>query len=325
MASCATTRSEPAAHAVEGWLGRAAHRLGVADPRPYLGAVLQQAFPLPLADDRYARNALLPGMLPIEASFSEIAPTLLRLDLEPGGPLVSGARRRALAVAAARRIARISALSGSDRLGACGGPAGDPLTFGAFLGVASDVSGPAEVKVYFELPIGAALRPSALGRAATELVHDVPGAAPLLYSIAAGRHRHAERIYLVCRDELRLLDLEQWMVRHELGHRVAALLTTVLTLEGRFVLPPRSAVLGIRHLGSGWELKVELLVPAPERALRIVEQLLRERPAGETAFQRWVDAVAPSPRAVSVVSVRVTPDTGPRLTVYARPLWAGEP
>src|SRR6266508_2153882 len=82
----------------------AARRLGTADPVPSLGGLLDRSFELPLGDPRYGKNALAPGCLPMEHSFSETAAGSLRLDLEPLGPAASPLGRRQEASREMRRL-----------------------------------------------------------------------------------------------------------------------------------------------------------------------------------------------------------------------------
>ena len=112
------------------------------------------------------------------------------------------------------------------------------------------------------------------------------------------------------------------------GRADPALLDAALSLSGgRFVLPPGTAVIGLRRTRAGAELKLELLVVClPVDALAITNRLLTARPASAAAFRRWCGALAgaplgsaPRPGAVNVVSVRVGPGTGPELNVYLRP------
>ena len=68
-------------------LAAASRRLGTKNPVDYIGGLIDRTFDLPPGDPRYGKNALLPGHLPIEHSFSETARGSLRLDMEPLGPM----------------------------------------------------------------------------------------------------------------------------------------------------------------------------------------------------------------------------------------------
>src|SRR5688572_12160313 len=82
-------RGPSAAEVAKHRLRTMSHRLGTRDPVPILGTLIDRTFELPLGDPRYGQNALLPGCLPLEHSFSETARDSLRLDMEPLGPLAS--------------------------------------------------------------------------------------------------------------------------------------------------------------------------------------------------------------------------------------------
>ena len=78
----------------------ASRRLGTTDPVPLIGGIIDRSFNLPVGDPRYGRNALLPGSLPLEHSFSEAASHALRFDMEPLGPDASPWSRRWASVTA---------------------------------------------------------------------------------------------------------------------------------------------------------------------------------------------------------------------------------
>ena len=70
-------------------LTQVSRRLGTKNPVEQIGPLLDRSFELPAGDPRYGNNALLPGHLPLEHSFSETAQGALRLDFEPLGPLIT--------------------------------------------------------------------------------------------------------------------------------------------------------------------------------------------------------------------------------------------
>src|SRR5207244_4200464 len=71
------------------WLARAARELGCADPFEALGDDLAARLPSCFDDPELAANALVPGHAPLEVSFCELQPALLRFDFEPS-PLAGG-------------------------------------------------------------------------------------------------------------------------------------------------------------------------------------------------------------------------------------------
>src|SRR3954447_17585265 len=126
---------------------RAAQALGAADPLPYVGDLIERSFPHPAGDAKYAANALTPGAVPFEPSFSEREPDALRFTLEPLGPGPSPLARREESTHEMRRLVGPvfgrDALSWFDRhseewrgLAAFGA-----LDYGAWFGTAYDRGG----------------------------------------------------------------------------------------------------------------------------------------------------------------------------------------
>ncbi len=311
--------TEPFARALRRSLAAAAGRLGAADPSPVLGEVLDCSFPLPAGDPRYARNALAPGFLPFEFSFSERAPGTLRFDFEPMHPRATAAQRLAQSEHALRSVikrhfgaaarSRFDLLAGDCRA-AC--ERAEP-TFGAFIGAVFDAAGLREAKIYYELDRNCAeALPERLMMMAREAHRAVPGLRPLLLSMACTRAGAGARLYFMCDRGLRLLDLQPLLERSGLAHRLPDLISNVLDLTGgELQLPPDSAVLSLKQLPYDIDVKVELL----RCALPCVyERQLASRPDSLRAFRDWMRGVPKS--EVSVVSVGVTGETAARLTMY---------
>ncbi len=314
----------------------ASRRLGTRNPVDDLGGLLDRSFDLPCGDPRYAQNSLLPGALPLEHSFSELAADALRLDMEPLGPTASPAARQQEVSREMRRLVRAhygapalrwfdeksepfrgSRLSGSAR-------------FGAWFGAAYDEAGVQEAKAYYELgPNGLDDLPENLQHAARVAMAALPGLTPIFLSIACGRQQGAQRVYFYYPAELRLLDLEPMMNRLGIGHQLPALLTTVgLILGGRFTLPAGSVVLALRDTSRGIEMKLEIILPAipdpPRQMHGLIQMHLAQRPESQRALQQWIQAMTPddydSPGSISVVSVRVSPAVAGRLSLYFAPV-----
>lgn len=331
-----------AADMVKRRLRLAARRLGAHDPVPAMEGLLDRAFDLPLGDPRYDSNALTPGAMPLEHSFSEISPRSLRLDLEPlAGTRASPLARVHEASAAARSL--VHRYQGAEALrwfdGATEQYRGSSIhgsaQFGAWLGASFDESGAQEVKVYYELgpnPLdGLPPNLELASRIATSLL---PGLVPLFVSCSAGRTQGAVRIYFFHRGDLRLLDLEPLMHRLGIGHQLPSLLTaTGLMLGGRFVLPEGSVMLGLRDTTRGFELKLDVLLPGipdpPMQMHGLIRMHVAQRPESQRALEHWFQALTPDeaagPGDMSVVGVRVSPSTGARFTIYFRPVGYGEP
>lgn len=326
----------PASRLARRRLSVAARRLGTSDPVDAIGGLLDRSFELPAGDPRYLRNALAPGSMPIEHSFSELSAGALRLDMEPLGPLATAASRRQEVSREMRRLVQQhygrQALAWFDersepwRTGRVDGAA----RFGAWFGAGFDEGGLQEAKVYYELPDGAVddLPPN-LQHAARVAMACLPRLQPIFTSIAAGRTQGAQRLYFFHRGDLRLLDLEPLMNRLGIGHQLPSLLTAVgLILGGRFTLPEGSVVLALRETPRGMEMKLELLLPAipdPPREMHgLIQMHLAQRPDSQRALRNWIQAMsldegAETCGAISVVSVRVNPHTGARLSLYFRP------
>ncbi|RKH47666.1 hypothetical protein [Corallococcus sicarius] len=311
----------------------AARRLRARAPSGHLGELFERTFALPGGDPRYAGNALVPGALPLEVSFSEGAPEQLRFDVEPFGPLLAARERLAQAEHTLRAQARQSfPPATTTALDAVfepwhGRSPGEAARFGAFFGAVLDGTGLAELKLYRETGPVESL-PSHVKQEALAVSTLLPGVEPHLHSIAVGRGGVAERLYLLCRQGLRLRGLERLAAEAGMTGSFPAFLQTVTLLTGgRLVLPPDSAIIGVRRKPDGWELKLELLpgALAPSHVARraAVEQVLAGRPEAWRAFRRWMEAVRPegttSAGEITVVSVRVAPSTLPALNVYLCP------
>src|SRR5262245_12693513 len=93
----------------------ASRRLGTANPTDVIGGLIDRSFDLPLGDPRYGHNELTPGHMPLEHSFSEMAGTALRLDMEPLGPQASPHARQQEASREMRRVVQSSLGEGALR------------------------------------------------------------------------------------------------------------------------------------------------------------------------------------------------------------------
>jgi len=114
-----------------------------------------------------------------------------------------------------------------------------------------------------------------------------------------------------------------------LGHRLPGLMRVVgVALGGRFDLPNGAVLIGLREGGDGIELKLEILLAAlpdlPARFVDLVRLGLAERPRQLYALERWLQAFgvqdANQPGHFSVLSVRVTPKSDARISLYVRPI-----
>lgn len=317
-------------------LSIAARRLGTRDPVETIGGIIDRSFELPVGDPNYAYNALLPGYMPIEHSFSEVAARSLRLDMEPFGPHATPMTRQHEVSREMRRLVSgnygAAALKWFDQRSEPwrGTRLSGAARFGAWFGASFDDGGMAESKVYYELEGGRIddLPPN-LQHAARVAMSCLPGLVPIFTSIACGRAQGSQRIYFVHQGPLRLLDLEPMMHRLGVGHQLPSMLTALgLILGGRFILPDGSVVLSLRDTQRGIEMKLEVLIPAvpdlPREMHGLVQMHLSQRPDSQRGLQNWIRAMTPddarTPGDISVLGVRVTPQTSARLTLYFRPV-----
>ncbi len=313
----------------------AAQRLGTQDPAQHIGGLLDRSFDLPIGDPRYGNNSLLPGHLPLETSFSETSHDALRIDMEPLGPLVSPHTRVHEVSREARRLVsgqygdaalrwfdeRSEAFRGSRLHGGA--------KFGAWFGAQFDAGGVGETKVYYELgPGDLDDLPPTLRHVCRVAQSCLPRLVPIFTSISCNRSQGNQRVYFYYAGDLRLLDLEPLMNQLGVGHQLPSLLTAVgLILGGRFVLPAGSVVIALRDTGKGIEMKFEILlpqIPDPPREMHSLIQLhMSQRPEAQRSLQRWLSAMTPEGNRtagdMTVLSARVTPTTGARLTLYFRP------
>lgn len=323
-----------AADTIKRRLRIAARRLGSSDPVPLVGGAIDRAFQLPPEDPRYGNNALLPGSIPLETSFSETRPGNLRFDMELSGPDASPRQRRQETSQVVRELAGRSfgdqALRWFDhRSEPWRTDSSDGQRFGAFFGASFDDSGLDEVKAYYELAEGQleALPPN-LQHAVRTSMAMLPGLTPLFTSVACGRQRGGQRVYLFQPNELRLLDLEPLMHRLGVGHQLPSMLTALgIVTGGRFTLPAGSAVLGLKDSPRGMEMKLDLLIPSfpdPPREMHgLIQMHMADRPDSQRALRNWIQAFTPddaeSPGEMSVVGVKTDPVMPARISVYLRP------
>lgn len=326
----------PMAEHVVRSLKTAAHALGVRDPIPYLDGMIQRSFAQPDNDIRYACNRLAPGAVPYEPSFSEEEPRVLRFTIEPLGPDASPITRRDDATREMRRL--ISPTFGRDTLRwfdsrseAWRGFSGlGWMNYGAWFGSAFDEDGLYATKIYYELVPQQidALTPS-LARLTREAIEVMPGLVPIFTSIGCKRDIGSQRVTFMYRGALNLNNLGPLMKHLGIDHQLPSLMRTIgIALGGRFELPQGAALIGLRETQNGVELKLEVLLAAlpdlPAQFLDLLRLGLSERPRQLTALQRWLGAFgidnAQEDGNFSVLSVRVTPKSSARISLYVRPI-----
>jgi len=114
-----------------------------------------------------------------------------------------------------------------------------------------------------------------------------------------------------------------------LGSQLPGVMQTFgLALGGRFELPDRSVLMAIGEGRDGPEVEVYALLgnipDVPPNFLDLLAMGLSERPRELQAMLRWLNAFTPEsedwPGNFSVLSVRVTPRSAARVSLYLRPV-----
>lgn len=329
-------RAQPMKRLVERSLHSAAQALGTRDPMPYVGDLIERTFYLPDDDVSYARNALTPGAVPYEPSFSEAEPNTLRFTIEPLGPGASPVSRRDEATREMRRL--IQPVFGRDALRwfdsrseewrGFGGLSW--MNFGAWFGSAFDEDGLYAAKIYYELlPTQIDALPPSLSQLTRRVMAEMPTLMPIFTSIGCKREIGSQRVTFLHRGPLAIAALGPLMNRLGIGHQLPSLMRIVgVALGGRFELPSGGVLIGLREAPDGIELKLEILLAAipdlPARFLDLIKLGLAERPRQLIALSRWLEAFgvddASEQGHFSVLSIRVTPSNQARISLYVRPI-----
>ena len=335
MAYADHSRPTMAAH-VKQSLAQASRALGVHDPLPIMGPLIERTFYRPDDDVAYAHNQLTPGAVPFEPSFSETEPDTLRFTIEPLGPGASPVARRDEATREMRRL--ISPFFGRDALhwfdarseewrgfGGLGW-----MNYGAWFGSAFDEDGLFAAKIYYELVPSQidALAPR-LARLTRMVMTEMPTLSPIFTSIGCKKDAASQRVTFLHKGPLALTALGPLMNRLGIGHQLPSLMRVVgVALGGRFELPNGGVLVGMRDTPEGVEMKLEILLAAvpdlPARFLDLFRLGLAERPRQVAALERWLSAFgvddASEQGHFSVLSVRVTPSSQARISLYVRPI-----
>jgi hypothetical protein len=329
------TNREPLSDRVARRLKVAARELGARDPTGPLDGLLRRTFPYPAGHQAYAMNALTPGAAAFEPSFSELQPKALRFTLEPLPPEAGAVDRRNEATAQMRNL--VGAFMGREMLRWFdersepfrGFGANGNLGYGAFFGASTDRDGLMASKVYYETDGNQAMQlPAPLFHLASAASSHLPGLVPLFTTISAERSQGVQRLTFAHPAPLRLAALGPLMEAMGLGERLAGLMQIFgLVLGGRFELPANATLLAFGRTAAGPELEVYCLLGAvpdlPPQFLSLLSLGLAERPRELDALSRWMSAFTPEddvwPGRFSILSVKVSPAAGPRVSLYLRP------
>lgn len=312
---------------------QAAQMLDTADPMHYVGRLIDRWLPGPVA--QYGANTLTPGAVPCEPSFSESEPRVLRFTIEPLGPSASPVSRRDEVTRVNREY--VQQIFGRDALRWFdqrseewrGAGSHSRLHYGAWFGTAYDRDGLSASKVYYELT-GDDLEalPGLLRALVKTAVEVMPTLVPIFTSISCGRSDGSQRVMFLHRGPLRLNALSPLLGRLGLGHQLPGFMQVAgLSLGGRFDLPERSVLLGLRETAEGPEVELEVLLgmlpDLPPNFLDLLMLGLAERPLKAQALSQWLWAFTPEsqqwPGRFSVLSIRATPRTPARVSLYLRP------
>lgn len=329
-------QKRPMSEHVKHSLAMASQRLGTRDPLPLMGRMLDQAFSLPDDDASYARNSLAPGAVPYEPSFSETEPNALRFTIQPLPPDAPPIARRDEATREMRRL--ISPIFGNEALRWFDSRSEEWrgmnglgwMSYGAWFGSAFDEDGLYAAKIYYELLPSQinALSPG-LARLTRTAVSVLPGLMPIFTSIGCNRDAGSQRVTFMHRGPLSVPTLAPLMNELGIGHQLPSLMRVVgVALGGRFELPDGSVLIGLREGNEGAELKLEILLAAmpdlPSQFLDLLKLGLAERPRQLAALDRWLGAFgmqdANEQGSFSVLSVRVSPRSQARISLYVRPI-----
>lgn len=327
---------KPLSVSVEKRLSTAARQLNVVDPTPAIGGLLKRTFSLPAGDPRYANNSLTPGAAPLEPSFSELEPRVLRFTVEPLGPEAGAVDRRDEATHEMRRLVRDffgrDALHWFDEASEewRDSGSGSRLQYGAFFGNSYDRDGLLGSKVFYEtMPGQLDALPFHLSRVVRMALRTMPNLVPLFTSITCRREHGSHRMTFLHRGTLRLADLSPLLDELGLSNQLPGIMQTFgLALGGRFELPDKSVLIALEHGREGPEFEIYVLLgmipDLPNNFLDLLAMGLSERPRGLDAMLRWLAAFTPEsadwPGNFSVLSLKTSRDGQPRVSLYLRPV-----
>lgn len=308
-------------------LAQSARRLGTADPLEDLGPAIDESLDVPY--DEPLEDT------PLSTQFSEQTPEQLNFVMRAAGQGVTGADRIQGASQAMTRVVerhfgrgarhwldnQLETIRSLDNGRSC--------AWGAAFGSAFDRAGLAESYVHCEWgPQLMDALPAPLHRIATLAMASMPGLRPVIMSVRCGRAAGAQQLSFESERPLSLAALQPLMDQLGLGHRHAGLMSAVAFILGaRFVLPAEAAMLTLRPLRQGVELRLDVSLDAipdlPSQLMALTRLQMTERPRSLQGMDRWLMALTPDgypgPGTVSVLSVWVRPDLPARVALYLRP------
>jgi hypothetical protein len=204
------------------------------------------------------------------------------------------------------------------------------LYYGAWFGTSYDGQGLCAAKVYYELlPEQIEGLPPSLKNLLRVAAEAMPALMPVFTSIRCGREGGSQRLTFLHRGPMSMTNLSPLLGRLGLAHQLPSLMQVVgLCLGGRFDLPERSVLIGLRETPEGPEIKLEVLLgmlpDLPPSFLDLLRLGMSERPRELNALGRWLCAFTPEsyewPGEFSVLSIRTTPLMPARVALYLRPV-----
>jgi hypothetical protein len=176
--------------------------------------------------------------------------------------------------------------------------------------------------------------PEPLYRLAKVAIDALPGLRPAFSTIRCGRSTGSQQITFDIDAPLALSSLKRLMDNIGLGSQHASLMSACAFILGsRFTLPPNSARITLRPVGTGVELRLDVELSAipdlPPQLMSLLRLQMGERPRSLAALNTWLDAHTlegyDHPGGLSVLSVWVRPDVPARIALYLRPAVIDEP
>lgn len=308
-------------------LKHSAMQLGTADPLDDVGHDIDEQLDIPYGERT--------DETPLSTHFSEQTPEHLNFVMRAVGHGITGADRIRTATQSMARVVERNFGGGArhwldNQLEAVRSiDNGRASSWGAAFGNAFDRNGMSESYVHCEWGPGLMdALPAPLHRIARTVLDSAPGMRPAIVSVRCGRAAGAQQLSFESERPLSLAALQPLMDQLGLGHRHAGLMSAVAFILGaRFVLPAEAAMLTLRPLRQGVELRLDVSLDAipdlPSQLMALTRLQMTERPRSVQGMDRWLMALTPDgypgPGTVSVLSVWVRPDLPARIALYLRP------
>lgn len=315
--------SAPAALGAKRLLSAAAQRLGTADPVEQLAPFIDESLQLPAGASAYSRPHAF------ETRFSERAPRSLQLGMTVGDPHAPGQAHADGATRAMRYVVHQN--FGRDALQWLDGRT-EALSYGsddAWVDSGFDRGGVREAAVTYAWgPHTTESLARPIHEAVEQAMAAMPSLRPALNTVHCGRSYGSQAITFRVDGSLQLSSLRPLMDAFGLGAQHTRLLNAVaFVLGARFTLPPDTVLITLRPTTAGIEMRLDVdlegISDVPPNVASLLQLQLVERPQSLGALEDWVVAMTPegflTPGSLSVLSVLVRPNMGPRLSIDMRP------